>query len=1776
MGDKIPSQLTKLIQQMNTYVGDGSDTINSTNSSSQNVSEEIIEPLIFLPSSNELLNLVNDFKIPSISSSSVDDVSPSQQRDSDGLETSSDNVNNVISDLNGRELSSTSLNTTLLDPSLEFSVQASRSQNSSRYGWKNSQCVANSAVFLCFLKEIENLTSVDLDLILDTGDALYQKIVPRGRRYLAADDLAGEIVIGRGRRHEIVVGPPKHGKFEASPHAQLRGVFESLRDEVRYALFFMRSLVVGVFRNRQGLFGFFDPHDRDIRGLIPGNKAVMIKFIDLNSMVDRIIQLHEIYDTNAETQFELTPLFFMSSNLSNANVRPFSRSNPIRAEHISDRVVSKLSRSRKQRANGKVMTHHPRSSKQAGNGKVIAYVDLTVGEDDPSKTSLDMNEGNISPSQSHSTSAISTGMNVINATLLNQRNEEEKEEKEIIWTPADKTLIQMLEDGEEKEEKEIIWTPADRILLESEMERGRSPTDSMCCEAVDIIDGECQQGRGVRRVENFNHDTGHPSSGEDVTPPTVTSVNPTENIVSESSTSGEGGGSVGANSRSDDDRSNGDIRVINRPRFNNTEIRSILRFPQPSAIPSFQDFYRDIVDDFQGTIERALHRADARENDYIQVSILSERLQDDVTMSRFYQAGRVTEFQNILDRLVQSNLSIFTDGTLEVRVNVVKGPSGGAKRRVETCLANEVIKKKARHIIRIINEDQRCFAVNLALLSNPGMTYNDAVRCGEEIHRRAGLSYNTPVGFADIDRFEDLLDCKIVVFYYTSDRDGGKKFSIFQTEAKRETTYYLFLHEKHFYGIKNVKGFLGSNYFCKYCYTGYQSEYKHFCDKACNVCGTDCKDHPLQVTYCNECDRVCQNNQCYSRHRELKLHPLVKKHLSNCQTVKRCPQCNRIYYISIEHPKKHVCSVKLCAICKQKTSDSTEGEENKHLCYMRKKTANSIEKINQKKIVFFDFETSQTTGIHIPVLVVAQLADGSQKMWYGHDCAVKFLLHFRQNKHRHTTFISHYGRNFDHHIILNAYVNQGISPPVIANGSKITLIHDVKFDMRFIDSFSFIPIPLRDFPKALGCKTQLKKGYFPHKFTDVDRDDYKGKHPPPEMYNVDAMTVKQREEFFKWYPGEDCVFEYKKELVEYCQNDVRVLCEGVTAFRNEFIQTTRCDPFDSITIASASLAVFQTNFLKANTIAIPAPDNYQSQYKAFSHSSIQWLEYEACSRNINIRHALNGGEVKLGPYHVDGYAVIDGLITIFSFFGCFFHGCRQCFNPHDRSPLTNRCFDELYSETMRRLIALQSHYNVQSVNVMWEHDWNLLKRTDSRVKAFLQCYQEPTPLNPREAFYGGRTEAICLRHMTSPNERVEYVDVTSLYPFVNATCDYPLGHPKIIRKDFESIENYFGLIHAKVYPPRGLFFPLLPFRNDNGKLIFTLCRLCASLNNQTSECHHNDEERALRGVWVSIELIEALKKGYILAEMYEVWHFEEKTNDLFRDFIFTFLKLKQEASGYPPGVDDDVSRLAYIADYKENQGIELDPQKIAYNATKRQIAKLIVNSLYGKLGQRADKLTTTLVSRPERFFEYLFSSVYEISHFHFINDDVALVQWRYNSKCVQPSGNANVFLAAFTTAYGRLVLYKQLDLLQERVLYADTDSCVYRCNPLDSYTPPLGNYLGDLTSELEPDDYICNWTAAGPKSYAYQTKKGKVVLKVKGITQNYENCKKINFDSLTELVENHLNNPAKEGSIPARYDKITRNMKAFELVNKERVINFSVVFDKRRLFPDGKTLPFGY
>ena len=125
------------------------------------------------------------------------------------------------------------------------------------------------------------------------------------------------------------------------------------------------------------------------------------------------------------------------------------------------------------------------------------------------------------------------------------------------------------------------------------------------------------------------------------------------------------------------------------------------------------------------------------------------------------------------------------------------------------------------------------------------------------------------------------------------------------------------------------------------------------------------------------------------------------------------------------------------------------------------------------------------------------------------------------------------------------------------------------------------------------------------------------------------------------------------------------------------------------------------------------------------------------------------------------------------------------------------------------------------------------------------------PLNPREAFYRGRTRMAKCYHAADVGEEIYYEDFTSLYPTINKYGTYPIGHPTIVvNPENQNIHNYFGIALVDVLAPDRLFHPVLPVK-INGKLMFPLCVKCVEQqqdrqwHERTNLCPHSEEEQTI-------------------------------------------------------------------------------------------------------------------------------------------------------------------------------------------------------------------------------------------------------------------------------------------------------------------------------------------
>jgi hypothetical protein len=1056
----------------------------------------------------------------------------------------------------------------------------------------------------------------------------------------------------------------------------------------------------------------------------------------------------------------------------------------------------------------------------------------------------------------------------------------------------------------------------------------------------------------------------------------------------------------------------------------------------------------------------------------------------------------------------------------------------------------------------------------------------------------------------------------------------------------------------HYCPILDIKTYFVEKFYCHHCDHAFTEPHGHKCDDIENWCYSCYKreccriKHPNDKPFLDRC-RICEveffSRACEAAHREMQCYKAyycmlcrsstrrpTKKHSDGSVSFKTDSQCR----------EEHKCQKK-CFVCKKEIEIGTF-----HKCFIQK----TAFKEPSEKLIFIDFETDQSTGEHIPVFCHLKFYDVSQGEWVD----VKFGLNKEnpnikndvckfifQEKFMGYTVLAHNMRAFDGCFLLQYLAENGLKPTPIFSGQKITSLTISELNIRIIDSLNFLPMSLAQFPEAFGFENQAVKGYFPHFFTRAENFDYVGEMPPPEAYGVHTMGPKAKKKFMEWYREKksdpEYVFDFRKEMEMYCAEDVEILKNGCLAFQTQIMEPTenKCDPLNYVTLAALSGGIFRGLFLKEDKIAAVPPNGYAT-HQRYSCKSLEWLEYtRQIKKHEDLKHIANSpyGECEIAQYRFDGVDLKKK--TVYEFNGCFYHGCPKCNSGKmdQKNPTIGLTFRALYEKTKEKERFVKRVLKWKIIS-MWECEWEKLKQENEEILDFVKKNQTSlTPFSPFEAFHGGRVETfkMCI---DDDKTKLCYVDFTSLYPFINATKPYPVGHPEIILSDFGSFDDvfdrYFGLMKCAILPPRKLYVPVLPGKyGPDKKLIFTLCNSCATLRSSKKPCEHSDEEREITGVWFTEEIKLAVEMGYQLKKIYGVHHFEEKTTDLFSDYIKMFYKKKLLASGRPENCENDDDLKEFIKQIEEREGISLDINEFSLNPPMRQVSKLLINSLWGRFGLRRNLPAHTFATRIEDVFEIMNEPENQITNLLPLHENMLLVT--YKKACpdfLDINNAANIYIAAITTAYARIELYKKMNILRERLAYVDTDGLKFiheENNDLET-----GPFLGELTNELQKDDFIKRFFSGGPKNYAFETEKGFKTVKVKGFTLTATNCESFSFDNMKNILISrpqnndddededfdfiynnesrktlqilnpkdrarqqeiwrseafssfHASNPqaASSGATEnyiSTYNpaKIVRD-KRWNLLAKPEQKLYSIMYDKRVVLSDFETLPYGY
>ena len=1187
-----------------------------------------------------------------------------------------------------------------------------------------------------------------------------------------------------------------------------------------------------------------------------------------------------------------------------------------------------------------------------------------------------------------------------------------------------------------------------------------------------------------------------------------------------------------------------------------------------------------------------LHRAvnqvlattpDLHDQDRLYFTIGSNRLHNNfqgwgLRAGEWREGGeRLDDLFHRLAQALNSNEQFEMDDSFQLSITQVHhAPQGtGRPRRGKPGHPTmQILTKTSKSVIRIQNRDDLCCARALVTAKarvDQHPKYH-SIRQGTKLQKELALllhhEANVPFGPCSYDALTKFSAAPSLAHYQIILVDAHWSFHI-TTYGDTQDKQLILLHDHdHDDVITRLPGFFGSSYVCAYCWKPYNTEAHHRCNKK-RLCGScrqkKCPD--FQAAYyrgqkatrrCPSCHRDFFGDTCFEMHLAKDHAGKTNPQFSICFHRRRCPNCRK-QEVGPQALERHQCWYVDCPSCHEYVHGKT------HLCFIQRApkpqekkkrkrkrqgghrakrgaaaTAPEEEEEEEEDVddlpplhVFFDIEAMQPHEQHIANLVVAETDEDDRPMCFPGDHCVRDFLEWMDtltnNDTRQVNVLAHNFQGYDGYFVIHQYYGDNRIVQQLRNGCKLL---EVKHDrIRFIDSLSFFQMPLSAFPKTFGL-TELKKGYFQHKFNIPEHQTYVGIVPALDYYMPETMSTEGKQAFEKWHQEQranNIVFDFQQELVAYCKSDVRLLKEGCLTFKRLFETLTSFNPFDHITIASACNLDLRMNRMIPNSIASEPSLGWKNRINQ-SNAAIEWLTWCQQQQVPNLQHGRNAGEYRIPgtKFHVDGFDVTTN--TVYEFHGCFWHGCPRHYpNRHEKHLRhCDRTMQDVYETTQQRTQTLRAEgYTVVE---MWGCDWISLKDSYPDIRTFVANLQNTEPLNPREAFCGGRTNAVKLYHHVTSSQKIHYIDVTSLYPWVNKTSVYPKGHPTFISQPGHTdIQEYFGLIQCKVLPPRDLYHPVLPYRHDS-KLLFPLCASCVEDEmpkrpwERTAECNHTDEQRTLTGTWCSPELDKAVELGYEVQYIYEVWHFEETCEGLFRDYVNTWLKIKQEASGWPAGVETEDQKQAYIQDYFQHEGIQLEYDKIQKNPGLRTLAKMMLNSMWGKFGQRLNKTQVQTFDDPHQFHQFLDTDTLDVRHVSVINDDMVEVHYQYQDQDIPVSPNLNIFVAAFTTCWACLKLYDALEQLGERVLYYDTDSVIYWTDENQS-NPTLGNYLGDFSSELPDDDYIVEFVSGGPKNYGYTTNKGKVECKVRGFRLNSEGKTQLNYGAMRQNVLDEIQKP---------------------------------------------------
>ncbi len=671
------------------------------------------------------------------------------------------------------------------------------------------------------------------------------------------------------------------------------------------------------------------------------------------------------------------------------------------------------------------------------------------------------------------------------------------------------------------------------------------------------------------------------------------------------------------------------------------------------------------------------------------------------------------------------------------------------------------------------------------------------------------------------------------------------------------------------------------------------------------------------------------------------------------------------------------------------------------------------------------------------------------------------------------------------------------------------------------------PPPYEFFPQS-----KKSKKYHRRRTRNVHKYDLSNLLDPEHVYmdpsiksQFNAVLERLQSDEFK----DDHKYSLFLEILLYCINDVDILEQAWVEFDRKLIELTGVSPANYLTIAQVSMAV------NCSMIDNTAPDVERIHRIPEQKSTSRWqykrdLFYDMIAKERP--KLIRDMKIRQGEHKYVVLAYDPVTRTAYDLQPCLWMGCRRCKKKNfERFTKTKR------ERWNAREIAIRQDRRIGKYECTSECEFGRMH--DAIDTSSGAEVTENGILFPRATFYGGHTETYEMywNHLNEedpslpPIEDVKnvdgesilddeaagicgaiYVDYTSLYPWVMSKFPMPT---KLIAKiryptdaqiyvDKTNHKITYGLYKCTLLPPQHLKTPTAPVRVNN-RLVFPLCRTCAkNANHRQPPCTHSPQERMLIGAWNSIDLEHALELGYKILKVVELHSYHSHVG-CFARVIEMLLKWKTISSGNKM-IKEHLGKLGdknYVVT-EEDKAIfchaynlrlsysefSIAPEDITSNPVMRAIAKLLLNSMWGKYCSQPRDSKTQWIFTEDDLVDMIHKSRFSRkSNTRFVakadGDFFILLETKCVDSEMKDPFYANIPLGSFTTAGARRILHDAIIPYQHRIIYADTDSMVVKMNAADRCVKQ-GVFLGQLTNELgSKNAVIKEFVSTAPKCYSY-------------------------------------------------------------------------------------------